>query len=451
MASPTGPRPTEESLVIDTDRLSRLKQSTEGDLWTKHSIYKVPPYMFHPKKNAYEPHLVSIGPYHHGKPHLRSMEEHKHRALHHLLKRSNKHIDDYRKMLSDVLQDLMDSYEQLDDKWRDDRDKFLQLMILDGIFLLELLCSYSGIIKDYGINDPVFSFHGSVNILHYIVSDALMVENQLPLLVLERMVAVESGTMVEKDKNYKILNNLVVGFFIPSMKPVPEIGEGLHVLDLVRKGMILGPPANTSRHLPSDVIRSASDLHDAGVEFRRSKTESIRDITFSNGILSLPIFIVEGGTESFYLNVLAFERLHPSTGREVSSFIAFMYGLINSEKDARLLRSLGFIQSTLGSDESIADLTKELARDMYFDPYSPLCEVRDALNLFYKKSMKQWSKRIREWRSNLMQNYFKTPWTLISVVAAAFLLALTMTQTYYTALAYYNNNPAPNPPTTPPH
>ncbi|XP_077225569.1 UPF0481 protein At3g47200-like [Tasmannia lanceolata] len=270
------------------DRLSCTGESNEGDLWTKHSIYKVPPYMFHPNKNAFEPKLVSIGPYHYGKPHLRSMEEQKHRALGHLLKRSNKPINDYMMILDDVLQNLMDSYEKLDDIWRD-RNTFLELMILDGSFLLELLCSYSGIIEDYGINDPVFSCQGSFNILHNIISDDLMVENQLPLGVLERLLAVESDTMVEEEKNNKSLNKLVVGFFIPSMKPVPDIGGGLHMLDLVRKGMILGPRANTSRRLLSAVIRSASDLHDAGVEFRRSKTKSIRDITFSNSTVKQPI------------------------------------------------------------------------------------------------------------------------------------------------------------------
>ncbi|XP_077226515.1 UPF0481 protein At3g47200-like [Tasmannia lanceolata] len=282
MASPSGPRP----IIIDMDRLSRTGESNEGDLWTKHSIYKVP--MFHPNKNAFEPKLVSIGPYHYGKPHLRSMEEHKLRALHQHLKRSNKPINDYKMILDDILQNLMDSYEQLDNIWRD-RDTFLELMILDGSFLLELLGSYSGIIKDYDINDPVFSYQGSVNMLHYIVSDALMVENQLPLVLLERLLGVESDTMMEEEKIYKSLNELVVGFFIPSMKPVPDIGGGLHMLDLVRKGMILGPPAKTSRRLPSAVIRSASDLHDAGVEFKRSETKSIRDITFSNGIVKQPI------------------------------------------------------------------------------------------------------------------------------------------------------------------
>ncbi|XP_077217222.1 UPF0481 protein At3g47200-like [Tasmannia lanceolata] len=428
MAFPTGPRPRTESPIIniyDMFRVRPRKQSNERSLWTENSIHKIPRDIFCNNKTAYEPHVVSIGPHHHGKPHLKYMEEHKHRARDHLLERSKKPIDVYKKMLDDVVRELMNSYVQLGDEWSY-REKFLQLMLLDGFFLFELLSSYCKI-NNYASNDPVFSFDGSVNILPDIVSDLLMVENQLPLLVLRMIIAVEWHT-AEKEMHNKILNDLVVGFFIPEMIPVPDIGEGLHMLDIVRKRIIFGPPAKTSGHLSSSFMPSFSDLFDVGVKVRRSETESITDITFSNGILRLPVFIVEGGAKSFYLNVLAFERLQHGAGHEVSSSVAFMYGLIKSEKDAHLLRSLEFVRSTLGSDKAIADLTQELARDIYFDPYSPLGQVRDALNEYKirkenENSLKKGSTRLRELR-----------------LAASFLLVLSVIQTLYAFLAYHTNN-----------
>lgn len=54
-------------------------------------------------------------------------------ALLHLLKRSNKPIDGFVNALEGVVQQLMDSYEWLDDKWRDDQERFLQLMIMYGL------------------------------------------------------------------------------------------------------------------------------------------------------------------------------------------------------------------------------------------------------------------------------------------------------------------------------
>ncbi|XP_077216796.1 UPF0481 protein At3g47200-like [Tasmannia lanceolata] len=472
MAFPTGPRRTTSLLDMISYFNNMYTDFKSNEGLTKHSIYKVPPYISNTNKTAYEPHIVSIGPYHHGKPHLKSMEEHKHRALHHRLERSKKTIDYYRKVLDNKVKDLMDSYEQLDEEWRD-QDKFLQLMLLDGFFLLELLRSYCSfndhdimdpafslllsarIRNDYEINDPVFSIDGSVNILPYIVSDLLMVENQLPLLVLQTIIAIEWHVM-GRQEHYTFLNILVATFFIPAMKPDPDIRDGLHMLDIVRKLIIFGPPANTSSlyslnfwppantssqssinfwpiskprsHLSSAIMPSFSDLFDVRVKLKRSETQSVRDITFSNGILSLPVFIVGGGAKSFYLNVLAFERLHHRAGHEVSSFVAFMYGLIKSEKDARLLRSHGILYSTLDSDKAIADLTQELARDIYFDTNSPLCEVRDALYEYTiikgnENRMKRWSTRVREWR-----------------LAAAFLLVLTVIQTLYAVLAYHTNN-----------
>lgn len=48
-------------------------------------IFKVPNYLRKVNEKAYEPEVVAIGPYHHGKNHLKQMEEHKIRFLQLLL------------------------------------------------------------------------------------------------------------------------------------------------------------------------------------------------------------------------------------------------------------------------------------------------------------------------------------------------------------------------------
>jgi hypothetical protein len=62
----------------------------EKEKWKKRSIYKVPSQLKELNKNAYKPQTISFGPYHHGEEHLMAMEEHKHRALIHFLKRWKK-------------------------------------------------------------------------------------------------------------------------------------------------------------------------------------------------------------------------------------------------------------------------------------------------------------------------------------------------------------------------
>jgi hypothetical protein len=61
-------------------------------------------------------------------------------------------------------------------------------MILDGCFMLEIL---RGSTIDYASNDPIFSKHGKIlYIMPLIKRDMLMLENQLPMRVLDELDAI---------------------------------------------------------------------------------------------------------------------------------------------------------------------------------------------------------------------------------------------------------------------
>ena len=187
------------------EEIGKLKQHINGELkgnngpssekeqWKKSAIYRIPSYITKLNKNAYEPQAVSFGPYHHGKDHLQATEEHKERALIHFLKRCNKPIELVFERMEQVAQDLKDSYKPLDPIWADDTPRFLKLLILDGCFMLEIIKARNRVPDDYAENDPVFSEHGKLNLMPYIRRDMLMLENQLPMLVLRTSIKVESG------------------------------------------------------------------------------------------------------------------------------------------------------------------------------------------------------------------------------------------------------------------
>ena len=178
------------------EEIEQVDKDKEKEHWKKLSIYKVPSCITELCKTAYVPCIVSFGPYHHGKDHLKPMEEHKHRALLHFLKRSNKSIESVVKCLKEVVKNCKDSYDQLAEEWKENDHDFLQLMILDGCFMLEILYFAAYMTKsndNYASNDPIFSDHGMLNIFTFISRDMLKLENQLPMAVLYKLADGETS------------------------------------------------------------------------------------------------------------------------------------------------------------------------------------------------------------------------------------------------------------------
>ncbi|XP_058192166.1 UPF0481 protein At3g47200-like [Rhododendron vialii] len=339
----------------------------------KRSIYRVPAFVRNLNMKAYEPQSVSFGPFHHGKDDLMPMEKHKHRALLHFLKRSNVLLESYVRSLAKVAQILKDSYESLYPYWERDTNRFLRLMILDGCFMLEVLRNYTQTVNDYADNDPIFSSHGKLHIVPYIKRDMLMLENQLPMLVLTTLLAVENE---ETKKDEEFVNKLILKFCCRTRFPLDSrMGKCLHLLDVHRKIILWedemkrhdggGDKGQKDKKGKTDskasargvkIIRSAMELNEAGIIFRKSRTQSLKDISFIGGELRLPPILVDGTTESMLLNLIAFERFHVGVENAVTSYIFFMDSIIHSAKDVSLLHDKGIIQNAIGSDKAVAEL-----------------------------------------------------------------------------------------------
>uniref|UniRef100_M8BT24 Uncharacterized protein n=1 Tax=Aegilops tauschii TaxID=37682 RepID=M8BT24_AEGTA len=312
------------------------------------------------KSKAYQPQVVSLGPFHHGDRDLRPMEEHKHRALRQLLLRANRPLDNFVAAVEEVVEELEGAYMDLDTEWRADgggRERFLAMMIFDGCFLLEVMrCTAADgkQVGDYAHNDPIFSPHGILYMVPYIRRDVLMLENQLPLLLLQKLVEVESG----KPSNDDFINRMVLKFLAQSSGTRPAgIGLGLHPLDVFRRSMLTGKhhKIRSPQDIEDDnaIIRSAVELYEAGIQFKPSKTLSLHDIRFRRGTLSMPTVSVDDSTEYMFLNMMAFERLHAGAGNDVTGYVFFMDNIIDSAKDVALLSSKGIIQNAIGSDQAV--------------------------------------------------------------------------------------------------
>ncbi|KAF8010334.1 hypothetical protein BT93_J1073 [Corymbia citriodora subsp. variegata] len=427
----TPQEPCETNWIVQVNESLKCTPTDEQRYWKKRSIYRVPACVTDLSRKSFQPQAVSFGPYHHGEIHLRTMEDHKHRALIQFLRRSGKPLNPFLESLREVARDLEESYDTLDLEWMEggsdgEVDRFLKLMITDGCFMLEILRMATQAGDNYEPSDQIFYTHRMLSIMPYIWPDMLMLENQLPMLVLDRLVAVESDG--KEDDEY--VNRLILNYCSPGKHTV-RIGKCLHVLDVVRKSILLHEKPKLDKVGCEGLllVRSATELHEHGIRLKKSKTSSLTDISFADGVLSLPEIVVEEATESMFLNLIAFERFHVGTGNEVTSYIYFMDYIISNECDVALLHTLGIVLNVLGSDKETTELFRLLAKYTTIEPNSSLIAVCNKVNEYCNKP---WNK----WRANLIQTYFRNPWALLSLIAAIFVFALAIIQTIYSVLSH---------------
>lgn len=138
----------------------------------------------------------------------------------------------------------------------------------------------------------------------------------------------------------------------------PNEGPGLHLLDMYMKGLLRG-----GKQFEEEMIvkRCASELyHQSAVQFK--KAWSYQGIKFDKNIATpqFPSIIINDYNASTLLNLLAYE-LRVGIGRDMNSYNYLIDTLVDSAEDVRLLQSQGITVSSLGSDEVVVKVLKELA------------------------------------------------------------------------------------------
>ncbi|KAK6923079.1 Protein of unknown function DUF247, plant [Dillenia turbinata] len=454
--------PQESEWVISIkEKLEQARQDDLASSWTKLCIYRIPHSLRDQgDEKAFVPQMVSLGPYHHGKRRLRPMDRHKWRCLQRILKRTNQDINLY-----------LDSIKEFEEKAREcyegpislGSNEFVEMMVLDGCFILELFQGAAGGFKQLGYsrNDPVFAMRGS---MHSIQRDMIMLENQIPLFILDELLGLQLGNPDQKG----LVSKLTIRFFDPLMptdeplrktdmnKLESSLGHGnifdplsdqseLHCLDVFRRSLLRSGPKPVPRiwfrksshsnrvadKRRQQLIHCVSELREAGIKFKKRKTDRFWDIKFKNGVLSIPRLLIHDGTKSLFLNLIAFEQCHLDCGNDITSYVIFTDNLINSSEDVGYLHYCGIIEHWLGSDDEVADLFNRLCQEVVFDINdSYLSQLSEEINHYYDH---KWN----TWKASLRHNYFSNPWAIISLVAGVVLLLLTFAQTFYGVYAYY--------------
>lgn len=416
-------------------------------------IYKIPQTLKEPNKLAYTPCLISIGPFHYGKKKLESMQKHKLRYLQNFLARNTKKtLLDYLKCINQWEEELREYYVEnieLSSK------EFNEMVLLDGCFLIEFFLVWL-----FDKSDETDGIFKKPSLEVAIMRDILLLENQLPFFVLDGLYNIAFGddnlvssqvknpvSATDDDIDDNEDKNDVV-------RPIPtlidlcclvlvgrrEVSEKLndhqvlHLVDLMRTcylpSLLRHPSDDSDEQDNLEFPPGVERLHDAGIKFEVAKNEqTLLNIEFNKGVLSIPRLEMEDHTESLLLNLSAFEQCHYHFDSYIVDYVVLMDVLISSLKDVDILMSGGIIENSLGNKEELAEVFNTICRGTTYQAnrlyYSRLCKE---LNAYYNTP---WHR----WRATLKHDYFSNPWTIISVIAAVMLLILTVIQTYCTIIS----------------
>ncbi|KAJ4826967.1 hypothetical protein Tsubulata_008833 [Turnera subulata] len=361
-----GPHPWLESIKVELQVLAPLSSS---------SIWKVPLTLRTVNEDAYMPRMISIGPLHHGKWDLQSMEVHKLYYMSSLLQRTPNAVQ--------VLEEAGAAIESLEPVVRAsytesfdlEPSELAKVLLLDGCFILELFLRDS--LQDLRLqDDPIFNTSWMVLTL---ARDLALLENQIPFVVLERLfefVVVPSA----------------MGHSLP---PLPELSLSF--------------------------FSSVLYMDRGDIRASRRQFPHLLGLIYNSYIPSPRTEARGNGSASVFWNLIAYEQIFHDEMQYVTSYFSLMARLVNSSDDAELLESRGILLDSLGGPRDFPKLFEQICRHVILKDfyYAQLCEE---MNPYYK------------WKSYRPAN----PWTLISVLAAFILLALVSLHSIYTVLGYYS-------------
>ncbi|KAF8398279.1 hypothetical protein HHK36_017206 [Tetracentron sinense] len=376
-----------------------------GEHGQKTRIQKVPPMLreIQANKTCYDPSVVAIGPYHHGKPQLELAEKLKTTTARQFVSESGKDITVFYKRVAEVAGDARKCYAEGSTDNFDDI-AFTKMMFLDGCFILYLI--------DFTVNKKPNHMKMKCHDIAFVLRDLFLLENQIPFLVLKALMSLRYQGEEGKHNMDEFINQQASA---PDCRPEQTVDiDPLHLLQLLRT-KILGHPRNPGPKCSPGKdwhsFRSVTELSAVGINCKRSKTCCLRDVEFKSGIygtLSLPPITIDDSTKSKLLNLIALETCPDAPDDSaVTSYVWFMDGLIDRAEDVKELRSKCILLNFLGSDEQVADLFNQVSTDLVPDAH--------AYEIVKGEIEKHYNNTCRSWMAKMYNTNFRTPWAVIGL------------------------------------
>ncbi|KAJ8500971.1 hypothetical protein OPV22_011523 [Ensete ventricosum] len=443
------------AIRVDEATVSSLRKKLEATtLEDRHAeqatIFRVPPNIRAIDTVAYDPKIVSLGPYHADDKRLQAWDGLKWRYFKKFLCRNNDRcLCDYLEKVETLAPAARNGYSE---ELGMDPGKFAEMMLLDCCFVVELLLVQMEEKKQaekrmyQKWQDPRSTFKQDPIIsaqrwaLPLLAHDVMMLENQLPLVVLRSLLEVAfPGASLAEPLRYFFKN-------FPLAQEIEEITDNdiktsHHLLHLFHtcilpknggsKGREDGGGPRAAGRPYTTTMPCARELREARVKFvRKEEATSFLDISFRGNEMEIPQLWVDDETNSLLRNLIALEQCYPRAGIFVTTYAWFMDSIIDTPMDVTLLRQHKVIENGLGSDEDVSVIFNKLCKEVIMD--FQCCYLSGLVQAVRKHCDNQCN---RCWAS-LNHNYLTSPWASISVFAAILLFLLTIIQAVFSVLSY---------------
>ncbi|KAJ8537894.1 hypothetical protein K7X08_014434 [Anisodus acutangulus] len=429
----------------------------EEEQTEKYPMQMVPLLMREENKESnddYDPKVVSLGPYHHGKEKLKFVEDFKPTAVRMFIETLDENV-----FMAAILEDIgytRSCYpEEFKSKYSD--EEFARMMLRDACVIL----NYIGpSLEEESRNRAETIGHLGTAVYISIRRDMYLLENQVPFRILEILVRLKYNTnrhafIKDMEKfSFKM-------FFHDEEEKIEEVNEtnklgtkALHLLEIFRRVIVTGHETTAGDNPCCDinnlvatlccedadnaptggryVFRSVTDLKSKGIHFRASRIKSLKGVRFSptqfghSAKLKLPLLYVGMETRVFFKNVIAYEfsPYVANNDKAVTAYVSFMKLLVVTKQDVKELREKKIIINRLGSDKEVVQVYKDL-NTYGAEDNSYFWHVKNEIEEHYNSKAKTWM-------AELNSTYFNNPWSIVALIGSLFLLCLDIVQTYYT-------------------
>ncbi|XP_068646334.1 UPF0481 protein At3g47200-like [Aristolochia californica] len=397
------------------------------------TIVRVPHIIRRSNDQAYDPHILSIGPYHRPNHRVAAMEKQKWKYLRHFCSRNNGlYFDDILCKLQEVKEAARSRY--LEEIPVGD-EEFGELLVLDGCFIVELFLKAQDRKRHPSLgekslheNDLIFA-SSSEWILRSVARDLLLVENQLPFFVIHHIFNSFANSLTSVS-----LADLAVEFFKSLYHTIGNMESSRKKIKSEKQ-----PFNDNLSHqalMPLQTVPSAKRLQEAGIRFQKRQTGNLLDIRFGAGVLEIPHLVVDHYTNTFLRNLIAFEQVNPAYGKCFTFYATFMDFIVNTAQDVEILLQSGIMDHGLGSDKNIASMF-----NMMCEGLTVVSAGNDRYHKLTTEIMEYFKTPWNMLRAKLNRDYFSNPWAIISFSAGVLAIWLTLLNTFYNVYRYYRPSP----------